>query len=203
VVVEIDPGHSFGHGAHPTTRLCLAVVSDLLLGPSDGESTSNRPRSDSESTSNRPRRDGESTSNRRRRWGGGPSVLDVGCGSGVLAIASVVGGARRAVGVDVDPAAVAATAANAEANGVADRVAVVPLTATRGERCDLVLANIGEATLRHLAPDLVAVVAPGGLLVLSGLLDPPPGDLRAAFAPLAVADDRRLDGWSALVLRNP
>ncbi len=192
VVVEIDPGRSFGHGAHPTTRLCLAVLSDILLGPSDGDSTANRPRSD-----------GESTSNRRPTWDGGPTVLDVGCGSGVLAIAAVVGGAPSAAGIDVDPEAVAATAANAARNGVADRIVVADLAVTRERRFDVVLANIGAAALRSLAPDLVAAVATGGTLVLSGLLDPPPDDLVAAFVPLELVEDRRRDGWTALVLRKP
>lgn len=161
VVVEIDPGPSFGHGAHPTTRLCLEAL-DRLVTP-------------------------------------GTAVLDVGCGSGVLAIAAVRLGADRAFAVDIDPAAVAATRANAERNGVADRVeagpAGHPLPAA-----DVVVANIGAAALRDLAPTLVAAVAPGGALVLSGLLDPPPADLAAAFAPLAVASDERSENWSALTL---
>lgn len=162
VVVEVDPGPSFGHGAHPTTRLCLAAL-DRLVGP-------------------------------------GAAVLDVGCGSGVLAVAAVRLGAGRAVGVDIDAAAVAATRANAERNGVADRVDARLAPAPADATFDVVVANIGAAALRDLAPALVAAVAPGGALVLSGLLDPPPADLAAAFAPLTVTADDRLENWTALTL---
>lgn len=183
VVVAIDPGRSFGHGAHPTTRLCLAVLARILAAPSDGESPANRPPTPV----------------------AGRSVLDVGCGSGVLAVAAVLLGAPSAVAVDVDPAAVVATRANARRNHVEGRLTVAPASATPLTGVDgrfaIVVANIGAAAGRELAPDLVARVAPGGTLVLSGLLDPPPADLGAAFAPLAVVADDRLDGWSALTLR--
>lgn len=167
VVVEIDPGASFGHGAHPTTRLCIALLADLVA---DGEPA---------------------------------AVLDVGCGSGVLAIAAVLLGAPRAVAVDIDPAAVAATRANAERNGVADRIDVRLADGTGATGFAVVTANIGAAVLRALAPDLIAAVAPGGSLVLSGLLDPPPADLAGAFAPLRLTRTEHDDGWTALVLAAP
>ena len=163
VVVEVDPGPTFGHGAHPTTRLCLEAL-DRLVGP-------------------------------------GAEVLDVGCGSGVLAVAAVLLGAAGAVGVDLDPAAVDVTRATAERNGVADRVEARPVADTPDGPFAVVVANIGAAVLRELAPLLVARVAPGGALVVSGLLDPPPPDVAAAFAPLAVVADDRADGWTALTLR--
>jgi ribosomal protein L11 methyltransferase len=178
VVVEIDPGASFGHGAHPTTRLCLAALARLLLVAPAASG-------------------GESAANRRR------TVLDVGCGSGVLAIAAVMVGAAGAVGVDVEPAAVEATRANAERNGVADRVEVRLGGATDLPVADVVVANIGAAALRSMAAELVAAVAPGGTLVLSGLLDPPPDDLAARFAPLDLVGVATDDGWSALVLAEP
>jgi ribosomal protein L11 methyltransferase len=210
VVVEIDPGPTFGHGAHPTTRLCLEALDRLVAGPSGGESPANRratDRSGIESPANRPATDRsaiESPANRRPTSDDPPSVLDVGCGSGVLAVAAVLRGARSAVGVDIDPDAVAVTRANAERNGVAERIAVASdLTSVDGVFA-VVLANIGAAALRELAPALVARVAPGGTLVLSGLLDPPPADLAAVFAPLEVVADERTDGWTALVLvRKP
>jgi ribosomal protein L11 methyltransferase len=165
VVVVVDPGPTFGHGAHPTTRLCLAALDRLV------------------------------------QKGDGPTVLDVGCGSGVLAVAALLLGAGRAVGVDVDPAAVAVTLATAERNGVADRVDARPADAAPEEAFDVVVANIGAAVLRELAPGLRDRVGPGGALVLSGLLDPPPPDVAAAFAPLQVVADERAGGWTALTLR--
>lgn len=165
VVVEVDPGPTFGHGAHPTTQLCLRAL-DRLVGP-------------------------------------GASVLDVGCGSGVLAVAAVLLGAGRAVGVDIDPEAVRVTVETAARNGGADRVTATTGAVPTGDRHDVVVANIGAATLRDLAPALVAAVGPDGALVVSGLLDPPPSDLAAAFAPLDLVADERLDGWTALTLRHP
>lgn len=126
-------------------------------------------------------------------------VLDVGCGSGVLAVAAVLLGADRAHGVDVDPEAVRVTHDTAARNGVGDRIGAS--TQWPDATFDLVVANIGAATLRDLAPRLVA--ATERALVVSGLLDPPPPDLADAFAPLVVARDDRLDGWTALTLQAP
>ncbi len=185
VVVEVDPGPTFGHGAHPTTRLCLAAL-DRLLGPDVLAIRS-------------PARAGDLIAS---SLGEGPRVLDVGCGSGVLAVAAVLLGAGRAVGVDIDPAAVEVTRATAERNGVGDRVEAHLAPAPADATFDVVVANIGAAALRELAPTLVAAVAPGGTLVLSGLLDPPPADLAARYAPPGVVADERADGWTALTLRS-
>lgn len=103
----------------------------------------------------------------------GMVVADIGCGSGVLAIAAARRGAQSVHAVDTDPGAVAATEANALRNGVGARVQVsvgsVDRLAPGGH--DVVLANIGAATLCDLAPVLCGLVAPGGTLVLSGVLD--------------------------------
>jgi len=163
VVLRIDPGRSFGHGAHPTTRLCLAEV-ERLLQP-------------------------------------GATVLDVGCGSGVLAVAAAKLGATRVVAVDVDPEAVAATAANAAANDVAIEVSDRPLAEVDGA-FDLVIANIGAATLVELRPALVAAVADGGALVLSGLLADRGESTVAVFAGCAIERTTEADGWMAVVLRR-
>lgn len=103
--------------------------------------------------------------------GPGSTVLDAGSGSGVLAVAAALLGAARVRAVDVDPEAVRATAANVGAAGVADRVEVSDDPVGAGaEPVDVVVANIGAATLEELADDLVAALAPAGTLVLSGLL---------------------------------
>jgi ribosomal protein L11 methyltransferase len=134
---------------------------------------------------------------------GGERVLDVGCGSGVLAVAACLLGAASAVAVDVDPAAVDATTSNAEANGVGARVdaSATPLADVPGA-FDGVVANIGGQVLRDLAGDLRARVVTGGLLVLAGMLEVQAADVRAAYAGCAELERRASDGWVALALRG-
>lgn len=125
-----------------------------------------------------------------QRW---PRVLDYGCGSGILAIGAALFGAQAVDAIDIDPAAVAATVANAAANGVSLRAG--PPELSSGEY-PLVLANILATPLKLLAPLLAAHVAPGGDLVLAGLLERQTDELRETYAPwlaLDVAD--REDGW--------
>lgn len=134
---------------------------------------------------------------------GGERVLDVGCGSGVLAVAACLLGADSAVAVDVEPVAVEATQANADANGVGERVAASTTAAADVPGAfDVVMANIGGKVLRDLAADLCARVAPGGLLVLAGMLEEQVADVRAAYVGWAEVERRASDGWVALVLRT-
>lgn len=120
-------------------------------------------------------------------------VLDYGCGSGILAIGAAKFGASEVVAVDIDVAAVQSTELNASANGVT-LLAGLP---DRAEGVyDVVLANILATPLKVLAPLLCAHVAPGGDLVLAGILERQADELIEAYAPhcrLAVAD--REDGW--------
>ncbi|MDP3701573.1 MAG: 50S ribosomal protein L11 methyltransferase [Hylemonella sp.] len=120
-------------------------------------------------------------------------VLDYGCGSGILAIGAAKFGAREIDAVDIDPAAVDSTRLNAEANAVA-------LYAGLPERAQgqyqTVLANILATPLKVLAPLLCSRVAPGGALVLAGILERQAEELQQAYAPyaaLSVADAE--DGW--------
>jgi ribosomal protein L11 methyltransferase len=114
-----------------------------------------------------------------------PRALDYGCGSGVLAIAASRFGAREVDAVDVDPAAVETTRANALANGVVVRVGAPDIVAGRYA---LVVANILAAPLELLAPALAALVDDGGALVLSGILDRQSEALRTAYAPWLALD---------------
>ncbi|MBK7062852.1 MAG: 50S ribosomal protein L11 methyltransferase [Rubrivivax sp.] len=128
-------------------------------------------------------------------------VLDYGCGSGILAIAAALHDARAVDAVDIDPAAVAATQANALANGV---TLVSGLPEQVQGRYTLLLANILATPLKLLAPLLCTHLAPGGGLVLAGILSRQTAELQAAYAPwlqLSVADEE--DGWVLLSGRAP
>jgi ribosomal protein L11 methyltransferase len=131
----------------------------------------------------------------------GCTVLDVGCGSGVLAVAACVFGAASARGIDIAPASVAVTRANAVANAVAARVEVstTDLADVEGSY-DLVLANILAPTLVALAGDLRRVLAPGGSLVISGILADAHAHVLPPLAPLQVTATDELDGWVAVTL---
>ena len=137
----------------------------------------------------------------------GDRVLDVGCGSGVLAVGAARLGAAAVDAIDIDPMAPAATLANAERNGVAERVEATgaPLhqLAAEGRRYQVVAANLLAVVIAELAPDLVACVAPGGVLVASGLLHDEWEPSAAALAPLRVTQVTELDGWAAVTLTAP
>ncbi|MFZ4649628.1 MAG: 50S ribosomal protein L11 methyltransferase [Rubrivivax sp.] len=131
-------------------------------------------------------------------WG---RVLDYGCGSGILAIAAALHGAREVTAVDIDPAAVEATRANARANGVALE-AGLPECA-QGPH-SVVLANILATPLKLLAPLLCGLLAPGGTLVLAGILDRQQEELARAYEPgvrLEVTDCE--DGWILMTGVHP
>ena len=133
----------------------------------------------------------------------GDRVLDVGCGSGVLAVAACRLGAAWVAAVDIDAEAVAATRANAERNGVAQRVRAsdAALEELAGP-FELVVANIGGGVLPRLAPQLGPRVAPHGRLVLSGLLEEQV-DAVVAAVPGCVEVGRVAEGgWAAAWLRR-
>jgi len=139
----------------------------------------------------------------------GQAVLDVGCGSGILALVALQLGAAGARAVDVDPDAVAVTRENAERNGLQGRVQAdeTPVERVQGQ-FPVVLANIESKALVELAPGILARVAPGGLLVLSGILAPHVApaqleDVRRAYASLREEGVRTRGEWIALVLRAP
>ncbi len=120
-------------------------------------------------------------------------VLDYGCGSGILAIGAALHGGQGIDAVDIDPAAVESTQANAAANQVSLHAGLPELAQGR---YPLVLANILATPLKLLAPLLCGHVAPGGHLVLAGILERQADELKAAYAPwcaLEVSDQE--DGW--------
>jgi ribosomal protein L11 methyltransferase len=138
----------------------------------------------------------------------GVRVLDVGCGSGVLSLVALALGAAEVRAIDVDPDAVAVTGENALRNGVSARLATdaTPVGEVAGTY-PLVLANIESKTLVELAPDLMARLAPGATLVLSGILAPAVApaqleDIRRAYAALEAGEVRTMGEWIAASFRK-
>ncbi|PZW70224.1 ribosomal protein L11 methyltransferase [Pseudomonas sp. URMO17WK12:I1] len=127
----------------------------------------------------------------------GCSVLDFGCGSGILAIAALLLGAPRAVGTDIDPQALEASRDNAQRNGIADERFPVYLPADLPqEPADVVVANILAGPLVSLAPQITSLVKPGGRLALSGILAEQADEVRAAYAADFALDPTAVqDGW--------
>lgn len=169
----LDPGLAFGTGSHPTTALCLRWLSEKF----------------SETPLDRPAQ--------------GTTVLDYGCGSGILGIAALKLGAAHAVGVDIDPQAVESTAYNASNNGVSMPVGLPGFDLAKGQ-FPVVVANILSNPLKVLAPSLCAHVAPGGHLVLSGVLARQAQEVIAHYAQwmhLAVWAER--EGWVCLHGQKP
>lgn len=167
LVISLDPGRAWGHGAHPSTRL---IAEELVrLGSLTGF-----------------------------------TVLDVGCGSGLLAVVAAALGADRVVAIDIDHEAVGATLGNAAVNGVADRIEVssTPANLIR-EEFDVVVANIGLTVLTELAATLRPLVRPRGVLMLSGLLDDQLDSAAAAYRPFEETGRRTMDGWGSVVVQPP
>lgn len=174
VAVKIDPSMAFGTGTHPTTQLCLEMVEEYT-----------RP---------------------------GINLIDVGCGSGILSVAALKLGAGHALGVDIDNAAVISSKENAAANGVLERLEVgVGSVAELKEgkfslrQAPLVLANIlAPVIIRLFAAGLADLVEPGGVLILSGILEPQAaGVLEAAEANgLKHLHTRQQLDWVAIALKK-
>lgn len=134
----------------------------------------------------------------------GARVLDFGCGSGVLAVAALLLGARHAWAVDHDPQALTATRENALANGVLDRLTLGSPQTLDPPSLEVVVANILAGPLVELAPVLASRVAPGGALVLAGILSEQAAAVADAYGgllPLAVDAER--EGWVRLVGTRP
>lgn len=173
----IDPGQAFGTGHHETTTACLDALQRLgAPGASIEELASGARRLEC-------------------------SVLDVGTGSGVLAIAAARLGAPAVVAVDTDPASVAASRHNAEVNAVTVDVRQGSVDVASG-RFGLVIANLDTATVSRLALQLVERVMPGGTLVVSGISNEREQEATAALhAAGASPTAHRGREWTTLVAR--
>jgi len=172
IPIRIEAGLAFGTGHHETTALCLSVLSELA---------------------------------RKRAF---RNVLDLGTGTGLLAIGAAKLWKRRVLASDIDPVAVEVAHDNAVANGtgplvravVADGLANPVLS--HGAPYDLLIANILASPLTRLAPDIIRVLAPGAMLVLSGLLTNQEKLVTSFYRDLRFLGVRRMGPWSALVLEK-
>ena len=135
----------------------------------------------------------------------GRDVLDVGTGSGVLAIAANLLGAARAVGIDYDEDAIRSARENLALNPGARHVAfdTVDLAARALPSADVVTANLTGALLVRSAAALLAAVRPGGTLILSGIQSHERDQVRPAFAEAAVGWERDEDGWVGIAVKKP
>jgi ribosomal protein L11 methyltransferase len=136
-------------------------------------------------------------------------VLDIGTGTGILAIAAASALNANVVASDMDPIAVAVAAENARTNSVQSRVIVIEAEglahpALRCANADLLFANILLRPLLDLAPAFSRALSPGGICVLSGLLEPQARQVESRFRALGFSLDSRilLDGWTTLLLRR-
>ncbi|EKG91096.1 50S ribosomal protein L11 methyltransferase [Vibrio cholerae] len=119
----------------------------------------------------------------------GKTVIDFGCGSGILAIAAIKLGAAKVIGIDIDPQALLASKDNAARNGVEDQIEVyLPKDQPEGLVADVVVANILAGPLRELSPIIKGLLKPGGQLAMSGILDTQAESVAAFYR-----DDLELD----------
>jgi len=136
------------------------------------------------------------------------TVLDLGCGSGILSIVAVLLGARRVLALDIDPEAVKAAAQNTVDNGVAEAIEVrtgtIEETGAPDETFDLALANISGLTLERLAPALAGALKPGGRLIAGGFLEDRVDGLKLAFEANGLRVERVVkDGiWRTILARR-
>lgn len=177
-VLWLDPGLAFGTGNHETTRLCI----ERLVALAEARGTERLE---------------------------GMRVVDAGCGSGILALSAALLGFGRVRGFDVDPEAVRVSRENAVLNGLAGRVGFGLADLTQGldgPPADVLLANIQADVLRANARELTGALAPGGTLILSGILAAEAEAVRAEFeraAPGWKFASRALGQWSDLAGERP
>ena len=172
--IEIDAGQAFGTAHHGTTRGCLLMIDRLA----------------------------------KKHWMS--RTLDIGTGTGVLAIAAAKSLCRDVLATDIDPVAIRVAEENFELSGTRARIKALVAPGLRHSAIarrapfDLVTANILAGPLIGLAPEIARVVAPGGHLVLSGLLNEQAREVSASYLALRflVAERISLDGWMTLYLRK-
>jgi len=173
IPIKIEAGLAFGTGHHETTALCLEALSDIA---------------------------------RERSF---RNVLDLGTGTGLLAIGAVKLWKRRVTASDIDPVAVLVARENAVANDVGPWVVAATADGlaspilSRAAPYDLLIANILAGPLTKLAPEIIRNLAPGAVLLLSGLLNNQEKLVTSFYRDLRFVGARRSGPWSALVFEKP
>ena len=220
--IRIDPGMAFGTGTHPTTQLCLEIIDGWMTvrHHEDGEGSQAREteilrsaqndKKEAQDDGNEVQDDGNEVQDDRNEAQDdrGITVIDVGCGSGILAIAALKLGAEQALGVDIDPEAMRSAQENAALNGVTARLelglgslADIQKGAFSLRKAPLVLANIlAPVLVRLLDEGLGGLIMVDGLLVLSGILEEQASDVETAALrnSLVRVDRRQISDWVAL-----
>lgn len=176
VVVDIAGGAAFGNGAHATTCLALKAL-DCVFGDN-------------------------SYTERKARLKG----LDVGTGTGILAIALAKLGVQEVLGLDIDPCAISESANNVRLNDLTEQVTVSSMSLEEvTTRFAVIVANLAYPTLRRLAPLFSARMKQDGVLILSGFKEPASKDLGKAYTKqgLRLIREETEREWVCLVLRKP
>lgn len=182
IIIRMDPGMAFGTGTHPTTQLCLAYLEEIFHEPISTTLTTQQAPS---------------------------TVIDIGCGSGILAIAATKLGARRVLALDNDPLAVQVTKENAALNQLGEKDMIIETGSLADildnrytiKQADLILANILAPVLIRMMDDGIAnLLLPGGRLILSGIIETQVEDIRsiAIRNGLRLMDQKQIDDWVSL-----
>ncbi|MGO2010621.1 MAG: 50S ribosomal protein L11 methyltransferase [Pseudoalteromonas sp.] len=129
----------------------------------------------------------------------GKTVVDFGCGSGILGIAAIKLGAERMIGIDIDPQALAASKDNAQRNGVADQLEVYLPEDQPEFTADIVVANILAAPLRELYSVILSLLKPGGKIAMSGILEEQAQSVTDVYTPFLNLDEVAVEGeWTRI-----
>ena len=192
IPIKIDPGMAFGTGTHPTTQLVLELMEDVLLDIQESGIVHRRD------DAHLPKNDSQI------------SLIDVGCGSGILSIAALKLGVERALGVDIEAPSVKSARENADVNGIGEEFtigqgSVDEILAGNFEykSAPLVVANmLAPILIRLTKAGLGKLVAPHGRLILSGILEEQEMRVRAAAEShhLQIIERRQTGDWVAFVL---
>ena len=169
LVIEMDPGMAFGSGLHETTSMCIKALEKYL--PEFRQCHGERPSQDNDGliTGNRANCDNDCLSADRLPV----RVLDVGTGTGILAIAAALLGADDCLGIEIDEDAVAVAIENIKHNGLTDRITAQYGDLTEGVdyQADIIVANLMADLVIRLSPASLSHLVPGGIYITSGILD--------------------------------